>query len=102
MSFAFTGIFTFLVDAYPRYAASALAANALVRCSFAGKSQVNIDPGVCVVYAALGLSVCVLVTPVQQRPGHASAVLPFSWIFRVHTAMTPCILWLVSRHGILC
>ncbi|KAA8635154.1 hypothetical protein SMACR_06112 [Sordaria macrospora] len=35
MSFAFTGIFTFLVDAYPRYAASALAANALVRCSFA-------------------------------------------------------------------
>ncbi|KAK4111287.1 MFS general substrate transporter [Canariomyces notabilis] len=35
MSFAFTGIFTFLVDAYPRYAASALASNALVRCSFA-------------------------------------------------------------------
>ncbi|KAL0469944.1 major facilitator superfamily domain-containing protein [Neurospora intermedia] len=35
MSFAFTGIFTFLVDAYPRYAASALATNALVRCSFA-------------------------------------------------------------------
>ncbi|KAK0743295.1 major facilitator superfamily domain-containing protein [Schizothecium vesticola] len=32
---AFTGIFTFLVDAYPRYAASALAGNALVRCSFA-------------------------------------------------------------------
>ncbi|KAK4105190.1 MFS general substrate transporter [Parathielavia hyrcaniae] len=35
MSLAFTGIFTFLVDAYPRYAASALASNALVRCSFA-------------------------------------------------------------------
>ncbi|KAK4154357.1 major facilitator superfamily domain-containing protein [Chaetomidium leptoderma] len=35
MSFAFTGIFTFLVDAYPRYAASALASNALVRCTFA-------------------------------------------------------------------
>ncbi|KAK0617352.1 major facilitator superfamily domain-containing protein [Immersiella caudata] len=32
---AFTGIFTFLVDAYPRYAASTLAGNALVRCSFA-------------------------------------------------------------------
>ncbi|KAK3316140.1 major facilitator superfamily domain-containing protein [Apodospora peruviana] len=32
---AFTGIFTFLVDAYPRYAASALAGNAFVRCSFA-------------------------------------------------------------------
>ncbi|KAL2130300.1 hypothetical protein VTI74DRAFT_6650 [Chaetomium olivicolor] len=35
MSLAFTGIFTFLVAAYPRYAASALASNALVRCSFA-------------------------------------------------------------------
>ncbi|KAK5995199.1 Efflux pump atB [Cladobotryum mycophilum] len=33
----FTGIFTFLVDSYPQYAASALAANAFVRCSFAGK-----------------------------------------------------------------
>ncbi|KAK3333946.1 major facilitator superfamily domain-containing protein [Cercophora scortea] len=32
---AFTGIFTFLVDAYPRYAASALAGNAFVRCTFA-------------------------------------------------------------------
>ncbi|KAK7402493.1 hypothetical protein QQX98_011771 [Neonectria punicea] len=31
----FSGIFTFLVDAYPLYAASALAANAFVRCSFA-------------------------------------------------------------------
>lgn len=31
----FTGIFTFLVDAYPAYAASALAANAFVRCAFA-------------------------------------------------------------------
>ncbi|KAL2264794.1 hypothetical protein VTJ83DRAFT_7304 [Remersonia thermophila] len=35
MALAFTGIFTFLVDAYPRYAASALAANALMRCTFA-------------------------------------------------------------------
>ena len=34
----FTGIFTFLVDAYPDYAASALAANAFVRCVFAGAS----------------------------------------------------------------
>ncbi|KAF4974339.1 hypothetical protein FZEAL_8737 [Fusarium zealandicum] len=34
----FSGIFTFLVDAYPQYAASALAANALVRCAFAGES----------------------------------------------------------------
>ncbi|KAL0941841.1 major facilitator superfamily transporter [Colletotrichum truncatum] len=33
----FTGIFTFLVDAYPLYAASVLAANAFVRCMFAGK-----------------------------------------------------------------
>ncbi|CAH0052824.1 unnamed protein product [Clonostachys solani] len=31
----FTGIFTFLVDAYPQSAASALAANAFVRCTFA-------------------------------------------------------------------
>ncbi|EEY21974.1 conserved hypothetical protein [Verticillium alfalfae VaMs.102] len=31
----FTGIFTFLVDAYPLYAASVLAANAFVRCMFA-------------------------------------------------------------------
>ncbi|ETS82306.1 hypothetical protein PFICI_07308 [Pestalotiopsis fici W106-1] len=33
----FTGIFTFLVDAYPLYAASALAANAFARCAFAGE-----------------------------------------------------------------
>jgi MFS family permease len=32
---AFSGIFTFLVDAYPTYAASALAANAFSRCMFA-------------------------------------------------------------------
>lgn len=32
---AFTGVFTFLVDAYPLYAASALASNALIRCTFA-------------------------------------------------------------------
>ncbi|KAK8039961.1 multidrug resistance protein [Apiospora rasikravindrae] len=31
----FTGIFTFLVDAYPKYAASAMAANAFTRCVFA-------------------------------------------------------------------
>ncbi|CAJ2510673.1 Uu.00g062980.m01.CDS01 [Anthostomella pinea] len=31
----FTGIFTFLVDAYPQYAASALAANSFTRCTFA-------------------------------------------------------------------
>ncbi|WYZ37772.1 hypothetical protein EsH8_II_001278 [Colletotrichum jinshuiense] len=31
----FTGIFTFLVDAYPLYAASVLAANAFLRCMFA-------------------------------------------------------------------
>ncbi|KAI1381432.1 MFS general substrate transporter [Hypoxylon crocopeplum] len=31
----FTGIFTFLVDAYPHYAASALAANSFARCTFA-------------------------------------------------------------------
>ncbi|KAI9736545.1 MAG: hypothetical protein M1818_006056 [Claussenomyces sp. TS43310] len=33
---SFSGIFTFLVDAYPMYAASALAANTFVRCIFAG------------------------------------------------------------------
>lgn len=31
----FTGIFTFLVDAYPHYAASAMAANAFTRCTLA-------------------------------------------------------------------
>jgi len=31
----FTGVFTFLVDAYPLYAASALAANSFVRGTFA-------------------------------------------------------------------
>ncbi|KAI0484023.1 putative bicyclomycin resistance protein [Xylariaceae sp. FL0804] len=31
----FTGVFTFLVDAYPMYAASALAANSFTRCAFA-------------------------------------------------------------------
>jgi hypothetical protein len=33
---AFSGIFTFLVDAYPQFAASALAANSFARSSFAG------------------------------------------------------------------
>ncbi|KAM0125847.1 hypothetical protein ACHAO1_010424 [Botrytis cinerea] len=32
----FTGVFTFLVDAYPLYAASALAANSFMRSSFGG------------------------------------------------------------------
>lgn len=32
-----SGVTTHKVDAYPLYAASSLAANALVRCSFAGK-----------------------------------------------------------------
>ena len=32
----FSGIWTFLVDAYPAYAASALAANTFTRCMFAG------------------------------------------------------------------
>ena len=31
----FSGVFTFLVDAYPTYAASALAANSFARSSFA-------------------------------------------------------------------
>jgi hypothetical protein len=35
MFLTFSGIFTFLVDAYPAYAASALAANTFVRCMFA-------------------------------------------------------------------
>ena len=33
---AFSGIFTFLVDAYPTYSASALAANSFTRSTFAG------------------------------------------------------------------
>lgn len=35
MLLVFSGIFTFLVDAYPLYAASALAANSFTRSSFA-------------------------------------------------------------------
>lgn len=35
MILVFSGTFTYLVDAYPLYAASALASNALVRCGFA-------------------------------------------------------------------
>lgn len=31
----YSGVFTFLVDAYPTYAASALAANSFARSSFA-------------------------------------------------------------------
>ena len=34
--FVFSGVWTFLVDAYPTYAASALAANTFTRCIFAG------------------------------------------------------------------
>lgn len=36
MFFVFSGVWTFLVDAYPGYAASALAANSFARCMFAG------------------------------------------------------------------
>ncbi|ODM20361.1 hypothetical protein SI65_03414 [Aspergillus cristatus] len=36
MLLAFMGIFTFLVDAYPQYAASALASNSFARCSISG------------------------------------------------------------------
>jgi len=35
MLLVFAGVFTFLVDAYPLYAASALAANSFARSSFA-------------------------------------------------------------------
>ena len=35
MLLVFSGVFTFLVDAYPMYAASALAANSFARSSFA-------------------------------------------------------------------
>ncbi|EDN99438.1 hypothetical protein SS1G_02292 [Sclerotinia sclerotiorum 1980 UF-70] len=41
----FTGIFTFLVDAYPLYAASSLAANSFMRSSFGEK--VALDDGTC-------------------------------------------------------
>jgi hypothetical protein len=37
----FGGIFTFLVDSYPLYAASALAANSFARSSFGGKYIVS-------------------------------------------------------------
>jgi hypothetical protein len=36
MILAYSGIFTFLVDAYPQFAASALAANSFARSSFGG------------------------------------------------------------------
>ncbi len=42
--FAFSGIFTFFVDAYPLYAASALAGNAFARCLFAGESHLPVLP----------------------------------------------------------
>jgi len=50
----YSGIFTFLVDAYPEFAASALAANSFARSSFAGifplfgtQSTYNqVDPGI--------------------------------------------------------
>ena len=35
MLFVFSGIFTYFVDTYTMYAASVLASNAFVRCSFA-------------------------------------------------------------------
>lgn len=37
----FSGVFTFLVDAYPLYAASSLAANSFARSSFGGKLPVQ-------------------------------------------------------------
>ena len=42
----FTGIFTFLVDAYPHYAASAMAANAFTRCTLAGELDIGTPAGV--------------------------------------------------------
>jgi hypothetical protein len=36
MFLVFSGVWTFLVDAYPAYAASAMAANVFTRCMFAG------------------------------------------------------------------
>lgn len=36
MILVYSGVFTFLVDAYPEFAASALAANSFARSSFAG------------------------------------------------------------------
>ncbi|RYC61973.1 hypothetical protein CHU98_g4244 [Xylaria longipes] len=60
----FNGIFTFLVDTYPLYAASALAANSFLRCTFAVVSRCGISMGLqhtCVhnarTYAA---AICVL------------------------------------------
>ena len=43
----FGAIFTFLVDSYPLYAASALAANSFVRSSFAGKRTSSLLPRPC-------------------------------------------------------
>ncbi|KAM0277876.1 hypothetical protein ACHAQH_005508 [Verticillium albo-atrum] len=80
----FTGIFTFLVDAYPLYAASVLAANAFVRCMFAGKCiwchECRIRPAgtlrCLVMYEALGYSWASSLLAFLTV-----AMLPFPYIF---------------------
>uniref|UniRef100_A0A8H7NF07 Major facilitator superfamily (MFS) profile domain-containing protein n=1 Tax=Bionectria ochroleuca TaxID=29856 RepID=A0A8H7NF07_BIOOC len=71
----FTGIFTFLVDAYPQSAASALAANAFVRCTFAAAFPLFGNQ----MYVALGnhwaTSLLAFLTV---------AMLPFPYIFFKH------------------
>ncbi|RFU74475.1 major facilitator superfamily transporter [Trichoderma arundinaceum] len=70
--FVFTGIFTFLVDAYPMYAASALAANAFVRCSFAGCDMMLTREGFAAVFPLFG-------TQMYNKLGYqwASSLLAF-------------------------
>ncbi|KAJ3560579.1 hypothetical protein NPX13_g9254 [Xylaria arbuscula] len=59
----FNGVFTFLVDTYPLYAASALAANSFLRCSFAGKSFVIFAPEI------LSRALCVSAVRKAALPG---------------------------------
>ncbi|RDW89990.1 MFS transporter [Aspergillus mulundensis] len=68
----FTGVFTFFVDAYPRYAASALAANGFVRCTSAAAFPLFGNQ----MYEKLGhqwaTSVLAFLTV---------AMMPFPWLF---------------------
>ncbi|KAL2756025.1 hypothetical protein ACRALDRAFT_1042925 [Sodiomyces alcalophilus JCM 7366] len=68
----FSGVFTFLVDAYPMYAASALAANAFTRCLFAAAFPLFGNQ----MYEALGYPWATSVLAFATL-----AMLPFPYIF---------------------
>lgn len=59
----YSGIFTFLVDAYPLYAASALAANSFARSSFAAA------------FPLFGVQVCLRI--LQYEPHSAPSRSPY-------------------------